>query len=170
MRISLGYPSRDEEKGIARRFQDHNPLEELQPVLSAGQLPDLSASCRRVFVSEAVEDYLLDLVRASRESAEVSLGASPRATLALLKGSQALAALEDRDYVLPDDVKRLSGPVLGHRLILNAQGRLHGQASAQVVTGLLDRIPAPVEEIGRADRAAETWRDEEAAPRALPGS
>ncbi len=146
MRIGLGYPSREEEKQIARRFQAGNPLEGLAPVLSPEELPTLASACRELYVGEAVEDYLVDLVRASREAAEVSLGASPRATIALLKGSQALAALEGRDYVLPDDVKRLAGPVLAHRLILTAQGYLHGQAGAQLVAGMLDRIPAPVEE------------------------
>ncbi len=145
VRLGLGYPSREEEKQIARRFQAGNPLEELEPVLPAAELPGLAAACRRVHLSEVVEDYLVDLVRASREVQEVSLGASPRATIALLRGSQALAALEGRDYVLPDDVKRLAGPVLSHRLILTSQGYLHGQAGAQVVAGLLEKTPAPVE-------------------------
>ncbi len=146
MRLGLGYPSKEEEKQIARRFQDANPLDELGPVLSAAELPDLAAACRRVYVGEAVEDYLVELVRASREVQEVSLGASPRATIALLKSSRALAALQGRDYVLPDDVKRLAGAVLSHRLILTSQGYLHGRAGAQVVAGLLERIPAPVED------------------------
>ncbi len=145
MRISLGYPSRDEERLIARRFQERNPLDDLKPVLGAAELPELARACRRVFVSEAVEGYLVDVVRASRESKEVALGASPRATLALFRGSQALAAISGRDFVLPDDVKRLAGPVLGHRLILTAQGRLRGQDSAEVVAQVLARVPAPVE-------------------------
>jgi len=146
MRVSLGYPSRDEEKLIARRFQERSPLEDLAPVLAAPELPGLAAACRRVFVSEAVEDYLVDVVRASREATGVVLGASPRATLALFRGSQALAAISGRDYVLPDDVKRLTGPVLGHRLILSAQGRLRGEAAPEVVASVLARVPAPVED------------------------
>jgi MoxR-like ATPase len=146
MRINLGYPSREEEKLIARRFQDGNPLDNLEPVLRASELPALAAECRKVYVSDAVEDYLVDLVRASREAAEVALGASPRGTLALLRGSQALAALDGRGYVLPDDVKRLAVPMLGHRVILNAEGTLHGQAGARLVADLLERLPAPVED------------------------
>ena len=146
MRIDLGYPSREEEKRIARRFQDRNPLDALEPVLEGADLPGLAAACRRVFVSEAVEDYMVDLVRASRETAEVTLGASPRATIALLRAGQVLAALSGRDYVLPDDVKLLAGPVLSHRLILPAQGYLRGRSSAEVVAGLVDRVPAPVED------------------------
>ncbi len=146
MRLGLGYPSREEEKQIARRFQSANPLADLESVLSAAELPDLVAACRRVYAGEAVEDYLVDVVRASRDAQEVSLGASPRATIALLKASQALAALDGRDYVLPDDVKRLAGPILSHRLVLTAQGYLHGQGGSQLVAGLLERIPAPVED------------------------
>ncbi|MHB1159448.1 MAG: AAA family ATPase [Chloroflexota bacterium] len=146
MRMGLGYPTREEEKRIARRFQAGDPLADLGPVLSAAELPQLVSACRRVYVGEAVEDYLVDLVRASREASEVSLGASPRATIALLRGSQALAALEGRDYVLPDDVKRLAGPVLSHRLILTAQGYLQGQAASRLVGDLLERVPAPVED------------------------
>jgi len=146
MRINLGYPSREEEKLIARRFQDGNPLDQLEPVLAASDLPVLAAACRKVYVSEAVEDYLVDLVRASREASEVALGASPRGTLALLRGTQALAAVEGRDFVLPDDVKRLAGPMLSHRVILSAEGTLHGQAGARLVADLLEKIPVPVED------------------------
>jgi MoxR-like ATPase len=149
MRLSLGYPSVEEEKRIARRFQESNPLETLAPVLSGPRLQDLAAACRRIYVSDAVEEYLVSIVQASRETADIALGASPRATLALLRGGQALAAISGRDYVLPDDVKQLAAPVLAHRLILAAQGRLHGKAATQVVAELLTRIPAPVEDLSR---------------------
>jgi MoxR-like ATPase len=146
IRVSLGYPSRDEEKLIARRFQERNPLDDLTPVLAATELPALARACRSVYVSEAVEDYLVGLVRATREASGVALGASPRATLALFRGCQALAAIQGREYALPDDVKRLAEPALGHRLILSAQGRLHGRGAAAVIAEVLERVPAPVEE------------------------
>ncbi len=147
MRINLGYPTREEEKRIARRFQESSPLETLEPALPGEHLPELAATCRRVFVSEAVEDYLVSIVQASRETADIALGASPRATLALLKGAQALAAISGRDYALPDDVKRLAMPILTHRLILAAQDRLSGRAAVGVVSDLLARVPAPVEDL-----------------------
>jgi MoxR-like ATPase len=147
MRIKLGYPSREEERRIAHRFQGDNPLDKLIPVLAGSYLTELARKCWDVYTSEAVEDYILDLVRASRETAEVALGASPRATLALLRGSRALAAVEGRKYVLPDDIKRLAGPMLSHRLILTLQGSMDGQASRHVVSELLERVPAPVEKI-----------------------
>ncbi len=146
MRIGLGYPSKEEEKEIARRFQSHNPLEELMPVVSAEELPGLLRGCREVYVGEAVEDYLVELVRTSREVPEVSLGASPRATIALRKAVQSVAALSGRSYALPDDVKRLARPILSHRLILNVEGTLHGRQADGVVADLLDRVPPPVEE------------------------
>jgi len=145
MRISLGYPTVDEEILIAQRFLADSPLDELSPVLTASELPGLVRSCRGVYIGEAVSRYIAEIVRATRESKGVALGASPRATLALFRGSQALAAISGRDYVLPDDVKALATPVLAHRLILTSQGRLHGKAAANVVDEIVERVPAPVE-------------------------
>jgi len=144
LRLSLGYPNREEERAIARRFQASNPLDRLGPVLAAEEIQELSSLCRQVFVSEAVEGYLVDLVRATRAHAGITLGASPRATLALYRGSQALAALEGRSFVLPDDVKRLAGPVLGHRLLLAG---LDGRRGADLVAEIIQAVPAPVEEV-----------------------
>jgi MoxR-like ATPase len=146
LRLSLGYPDREEERAIARRFQAGNPLDRLGPVLAVEEIQELSSLCRQVFVSEAVEGYLVDLVRATRAHAGITLGASPRATLALYRGSQALAALEGRSFVLPDDVKRLAGPVLGHRLLLAG---LDGRRGADLVAEIVQAVPAPVEEIVR---------------------
>lgn len=146
LRLTLGYPDRDEERVIARRFQETSPLEGLEPVLDSGQLSELGRVCRQVFVSAVVEEYLIDLVRATRSHAAVALGASPRATLALFRGSQALAALEGRSFVLPDDVKRLAGPVLGHRLIISAHARLNRRTALDLVAEILRDVPAPVED------------------------
>jgi MoxR-like ATPase len=145
LKISLGYPNRDDEIAIARRFQSASPLDELMPVLDIADLEALAAACRGVYVSDVVTGYLVDVVRESRLTAGVALGASPRATIALLHASQALAAVNGRNFVLPDDVKRLAVPVLAHRLILSAEGRLHGQAAAEVVARVVDSVPAPVE-------------------------
>ncbi len=149
LRLSLGYPTRDEERQIARRFQETNPLDDLGPVVGTSELLHLARVCRRVFISEAVEGYIVDLVRATRSQTGVSLGASPRATLALFRTSQARAAIAGRDHVLPDDVKRLALPVLGHRLILSMQGRFSGHKALDIVAEVLQRVPAPVEsEVG----------------------
>ncbi|HEY8885115.1 MAG TPA: MoxR family ATPase [Chloroflexota bacterium] len=146
LRLSLGYPNRDEERQIARRFHEANPLDDLGPVVRASELRDLARVCRRVFISEAVEGYIVDLVRATRSQTGVSLGASPRATLALFRTSQARAAISGRDHVLPDDVKLLAGPVLAHRLVLATQGRFDGRAGVDVVGQVVAAVPAPVED------------------------
>ena len=145
IRLSLGYPEREDERQIVRRFAEVSPLEALQPVLSADELLRLGRACRQVFVGEAVEAYLVDVVRATREQAGVVLGASPRASLALYHASQALAALGGRDYVLPDDVKALAVPVLGHRLVMAAEGHIEGRTAGDAVAAVLRDVPAPVE-------------------------
>lgn len=146
LRVALGYPDRDEERRIARRFFETSPLEGLTPVIPAAKLRDLARICRQVYVGDAVEGYLVDLVRATRAVGGVELGASPRATLGLFRASQALAAIDGRTHVLPDDVKRLAEPVLCHRLVLGAQSRLDEHSASQIISDVLGSVPAPVEE------------------------
>ena len=153
LRLSLGYPEPDEERAILRRFQLEDPLVGLQPVLSAEQTLALAAQCRQVFVHEAIEDYMIALVRATRTSDALALGASPRGTLALHRASQALAALQGRSFVLPDDVQRLVEPVLGHRLIPSAKMRLHGKGVRDILADLVAQIPVPVEENWTGERS-----------------
>ncbi len=152
LRVRLGYPTRDEERMIARRFQTANPLDALQPVLSAADLPTLVRACRAIYVAPLVEEYRVDVVRSTRETRDVTLGASPRATLALFRASQALAAISGRDYVLPDDVKRLARPVLAHRLILVSPGRGRSGDRPDPVGVALENVPVPAEEVATAGR------------------
>ncbi len=146
LRLSLGYPEPDEERAILRRFRLEDPLVGLQPVLSAEQVLALAARCRQVFVHEAIEDYMIALVSATRTSDALALGASPRGTLALHRTSQALAALQGRSFVLPDDVQRLIEPVLGHRLIPSAKMRLHAKGIRDILADFVAQVPVPVEE------------------------
>lgn len=146
LRLSLGYPEREEEREILRRFKTTDPLGEIKPVVTAVNLLEASRICRQVTVEPIVEDYLLDLIRASRTAETVKLGGSPRATLALYRTSQALAAMNGRSHVLPDDIQKLFASVLGHRLILSADARLRGQQVEQVLDDLLSQVPVPVEE------------------------
>jgi len=146
IRIRLGYPDRDEERQIARRFFSVNPLDDLVPVLDEDEIPPLVRACREVYVSDAVESYIVDLVRASREHPAIALGASPRATLAIFRASQAVAAIEGRSFVLPDDVKRLVEPIIAHRLSLAARARLDGLSATDIVAALLRSVPTPVED------------------------
>jgi len=147
VRVVLGYPDRDEERLIARRFRESNPLVDVEPILRAEEIGELARLCRQVFISDAVEGYIVDLVRTTRAQSGVTLGASPRATLAICRASQAIAAIDGRDYVLPDDVKRLAAPILGHRLILSTRGRLDGRTATDLVGEILRTVPAPVEDL-----------------------
>jgi MoxR-like ATPase len=146
LRVSIGYPSEAHEKDIVRRFRSANPLDELPAVVAQDELMAMQRLARDVHVAEPVEDYIVRLVRASRVHSSVELGASPRATLALYRASQALAGIQGRGYVLPDDVKRLAPAVLTHRLITSAQSRLRGRAASDVLAEVLGTVPVPVED------------------------
>jgi MoxR-like ATPase len=145
LRLAVGYPSERNEKDIVRRFRGGSPLDELPAVVTPAELIAMQRLTREVHISEAVEDYVVQLVRASRQHPSVELGASPRATLALYRCAQAVAGISGRGYVLPDDVKRLAPAVLTHRLIVAAQSRLRGRGAADIVSDILTSVPVPVE-------------------------
>ncbi len=151
MRLDLGYPEREEERQILRRFRTQNPLNELQPVVTTDQIQAANRLCREVFVHPVLEDYLLDLAQATRTAESLSLGVSPRGTLALYRASQAAAALQGRHYVIPDDIKQLAMPVWAHRLVPALETRLHEQRVEAVLQGILERTPVPVEEVWRTE-------------------
>jgi MoxR-like ATPase len=155
MRVALGYPEHQEEREILRRFRADDPLARVEPVLTAEEIQEASEICRQVFVHPAMEDYILDLTRASRSDPAIALGVSPRGSLALYHTSQALAAIRGRDYVIPDDVKYLVMPVLAHRLILSPDARLRGRSPKEVLQGLMERVTVPVEEVWAPSRALE---------------
>ncbi|MBV8718689.1 MAG: MoxR family ATPase [Chloroflexi bacterium] len=145
LRLAVGYPSEVDEHVMVQRFRGGSPLDELPAVVSADELARMQRAIRQVHVGEAVEDYIVRLVRASRLHASLELGASPRATLALYRCAQAFAALNGRAFVLPDDAKRLAPAVLTHRVITSAQSRLRGRSAGDVVSELLASVPVPVE-------------------------
>jgi MoxR-like ATPase len=145
LRLAIGYPSEADEKDVVRRFRSGSPLDELPAVIGQAELLAMQRLTREVHIAEAVEDYIVRLVRASRLHASIELGGSPRATIALYRSAQALAALRGRGYVVPDDVKYLAPSVLTHRMIANAQARLRGRGAADAVTDILATVPVPVE-------------------------
>lgn len=147
MRIAIGYPDRDEERQIMRRFRADDPLSRLEPVVSAEEIAQAARICREVYVHPALEDYILDLVRASRSDASITLGVSPRGSLALHRTSQALAAIRGRHFVIPDDIQHLAPPVLAHRLILSPDARLRGRTPREALDQIIARVPVPVEEV-----------------------
>ncbi len=146
MRVTLGYPDAEDERAILRRFREHDPLADLQAVASGEDILALSRQCRAVHVSVAVETYILALARATRAAPTLTLGASPRASLALYHASQALAAIRGRAFVLPDDVQALITPVLGHRLIPSNPARLRNKPMAELLREIAAQVPVPVEE------------------------
>ena len=144
IRLSMGYPGHGEAVAMMKRFMADSPLAALSPVARAEDVAEAARLCAGCHVSEAVMDYIARLCEAARDPDKVRLGPSPRALLALMRISQALAAIRGRDYVIPDDVKELAAPVLAHRLILKGFGDRH--SAEELVAELLKKTPAPTEE------------------------
>ena len=144
MRISMGYPDRENERQVLSLHRVSEPVEELQPAIGIDQVVQLQNAAREVTIDDAINEYLLDIVAATRESDELHVGVSTRGVLCLYRAAQALAIVEGRDYVVPDDVKKLCVPVLSHRVI--TKGYLHGrytQAVEALIHRLVEQIPTP---------------------------
>jgi MoxR-like ATPase len=148
MRVSVGYPSADEERQILeRRRQRRQDEAQVPAVVSRDEVLAMQRALEDVFVSDAVERYVVDLVQATRTDHRVALGASPRGALALLKLARAWAVLRGRDFVTPDDVKAMAGSALSHRLILQPELWVSKLSAAQVVNDLLTQVPVPKAEV-----------------------
>jgi len=143
LRIRLGYPTAEEELEIIRRQERGHPIQTLEPVARPEDILEAQSAVAEVRVEEGVRRYIVSIVEQTRRHPEVALGASPRASLALFRASQALALVRDRDFVIPDDVKALAGPVLAHRLVISAAGRMRGLDGWQVVQSVLSLVPVP---------------------------
>ncbi len=142
-RISLGYPLPAAEREMLDTHGSTSPLDQLRPVARASDVQELVLAVRKVLVSDQVKDYIINLANATRKSPELRLGASPRATLHLLRASRAWAALDGRDYVIPDDVQRLARPVLAHRLLPTAEAIVERHLPEQVVDRIVAQLPLP---------------------------
>jgi MoxR-like ATPase len=145
LKLDMGYPSAEEEEAIVLRHSQATPLADLGSIAAADEIRAMQAAVRQVQVADVVRQYVVAIVRATRESDEMELGASPRGSLALYQASQAYAALHGRSWVLPDDVKRMAVPALSHRLILQPEARLRGRSAARIVQQIVERVPVPVE-------------------------
>ena len=143
LKIKLGYPEKDEEISILERFQEENPLLELEAVANPEQITELQQARKKVRISSPVRQYIIDIVRATRGHKSLRFGASPRGSLGLMRTGQALAALRGREYVLPDDIKYLVWPVLAHRLILKEEERLQGKIQEHFLEDIINQIPVP---------------------------
>jgi MoxR-like ATPase len=144
VRLGVGYPSIDEEATMLERLQKSHPIDELAPVATAAEMIQCQEGVREIFVDPKVRRYALELVHATRRHEDVALGGSPRASIALFRTGQAVAAIEGRAFVLPDDIKRMVPPVLGHRLILKPESRLRRVSVESVLNEIVMDVSVPV--------------------------
>lgn len=146
MRLAMGYPQKESERQMLNAFVRENPLDSLEPVMSREELLEGRRQVREIRAGEAVQDYILAIVEATRSHEKIRLGVSPRGSLALLRASQAWAGISGRDYVIPDDVKAVCCDVLSHRLLCRGSHLSQGPQFAQeVLTELLHQVPVPTE-------------------------
>ena len=143
MRFSLGYPKMDEELQMLDLLQHRHPLEDLQPVITVDELLACQAAIRDIHVDEKVRQYLLQIVHDTREHEDLALGASPRASIALFRTGQAMAAVRGRTFVQPDDIKRVAGPILNHRVILKPDSRLRKVTAEDIISDIVAEIAVP---------------------------
>lgn len=143
VRLSLGYPGKDEEIRMLELLRESHPINDLQPVVSLEDVLDCQKQVRAVHVDPKVADYIVNIIRESREHDDVALGGSPRASIALYRTGQALAAIRGRDFVTPDDIKRVAPSVLEHRMIVKPESRLRKITSELIVRELLEEVSVP---------------------------
>ena len=149
IRLSLGYPAQDDEIQILRHLRKQHPIETVGQVVDGAELLNLHDAVTDVYVDESLERYILAIVSATRSHPDVALGASPRGSLALYKTTQALAALRDRDYAIPDDVKVLIPLTLAHRLIVKPESQLRGRTARAILSEILERTELDIGELER---------------------
>jgi MoxR-like ATPase len=144
LKLHLGYPTPSQETEMLKRFKYKHPIEEVEEVWSLEDLLHLQEQVLEVFVEDSVIEYIVSIIDATRREADIYLGASPRASLALYRASQALALIRGRMYVIPDDIKFLVPYVLSHRILLNPEAHMNGQTPERILIRLLSQVPVPV--------------------------
>jgi len=144
MRVGIGYPTITDEVRILNAQVRSHPLGAIRAVVSTEELLSLQAAVRSIFVHNSVQNYIVEIVSATRDHSQIEVGASPRGSLALLHASQAFAATFGRAFVLPDDVKTLAPSILAHRIVLSPEARARGVEDVSVIEDLLNRVPVPV--------------------------
>ncbi len=143
--IHIGYPNKEEENAMLERFRMDDPMQSLKPVVNQEELLQLQQDRKTIRVEASIRDYIVRISESTRANVDISLGASPRATLALYQVSQAWAALQGRDYVLPDDVKHITPHVLSHRLIIAPHAQLRGRNVQELIADIVGSVAVPVE-------------------------
>lgn len=148
MKIKLGYPSPADELGLLRKLRGKHPISELKPVVDSAELLQIQTNVWDVYLDESLEEYILRIIEGTRTHPDVLLGASPRASLALMRASQAYALLNGRDHVLPDDIQRLVPSILSHRLLLVPEAELRGRTKVGILRNIVESTPL---ELGKLD-------------------
>ena len=143
MRISIGYPEFEEEMSVIEQQEQVHPIESLRAVATPADVEAMQEAAKDVFVDPTVRQYIVRLIEATRTHRDVALGASPRASLGLFRAARGTALVQDRDYVIPDDIKELAASVIAHRLILSSSARMRGVRSTDVVQDLLSQVAVP---------------------------
>jgi len=143
MRIRLGYPSLSDEIKVLERQQYTHPLEELEQIISVEELLEVQEIIKTVYLAPSIKRYIIELVRQTRNHSDIYLGSSPRGGLGLFRTSQARAAIYGRNYVLPDDIKALSLPVLAHRVVINPAARLQNLTANEIIQEIVNSFPVP---------------------------
>ncbi|RCX19992.1 MoxR-like ATPase [Anaerobacterium chartisolvens] len=144
MKISINYPLPGEESYMLSRFQHSNPLDKLEPVADSSEIIKLQQSVRDIHVDRSLNSYIVDIVTETRRHPDISLGASPRGSMSLFRAAQAWALYNERDYVIPDDVKKMIIPVLSHRIILKQEAKLKKITAGDILFSIEDRVRVPV--------------------------
>ena len=148
MRLSVGYPSHADERVLLVHLQREHPINRIQPVVAASTLLEMQKQLWEIFLEDSLQDYIVKLVGSTRTHPDLALGCSPRASLALFKAAQALAAIRGRDHVIPDDIQYLTPAILTHRLIIAPEAELRGRTAQTILADILERTPL---EIGKLD-------------------
>ncbi|WP_420486165.1 AAA family ATPase [Gottfriedia acidiceleris] len=144
LKMTMGYPTIDEELEILNRLQNIPPIEELKPVIDIDGLLSLQKEMKNVFIDESIMHYIVSIVNSTRQDGNVYLGASPRGSIALMKAGQAYAFMCGRDYVLPDDIQYLAPFVLSHRIILNSESKFEGITADKIIKNIVKKISVPI--------------------------
>lgn len=143
-RVALGYPSRQAESAVLKGQQQVHPIDSIKSVITLEELVAAQQAIREVHVNDAIRDYVVDIVRATREESQLILGSSPRGSVYLIHAAQAKAAMQGIDYVRPDDVKECAPTVLGHRIILRGEVRARGTTGPDIIRQIMEAVPTPV--------------------------
>ncbi len=144
MKITMGYPSRAEEVGILFRFQETNPLSELQPVVTMEELIALQKEVKKVMIEDSLAGYIIDIISATRRHEHVLLGCSPRASISLFRAAQASALYNGRNYVTPEDIRDLAVPVLSHRLLLKQEAKIKRVTNESIIFDIIQHVKIPI--------------------------